>query len=212
MTTASELTGVSAKHSNARVVALCLGLVFGMGGLAYASVPLYELFCRVTGFGGTTQRADLSRAVPVIDREITVRFDANTASGFGWRFAPEKREVTVKMGESVLVNYIAENLSDKPLVGMASFNVTPQSTGVFFNKIECFCFTDTYVEPGGRLEMPVVFYVDPDMDLEETMKKLNTITLSYTFFESETTPEEIIKERAAEQAASVLENTNTGKL
>ena len=200
------------KPSHTRVVAMCIGLVLGMGGLAYASVPLYELFCRVTGFGGTTQRADISQAVPVIDREIKVRFDANTASGFGWRFAPEKREVVVKMGESVVINYIAENRSDEPLVGMASFNVTPQSTGVFFNKIECFCFTDTYVEPGGRLEMPVVFYVDPDMDREEVMKNINTITLSYTFFESETTPEEMIEEQKAEQAALLTNNDESGRL
>ncbi|MEM7289538.1 MAG: cytochrome c oxidase assembly protein [Pseudomonadota bacterium] len=195
-------------RSNLRVVAMCLGLVFGMGGLAYASVPLYELFCQVTGFGGTTQRADLSDAVPVIDREINVRFDANTSAGLRWKFAPEQRQVTVKMGESIVVNYVAENLSDEPLVGMASFNVTPQSTGLFFNKIECFCFTDTYLEPGEKLQMPVLFYIDPDMDQELAMKKLKTITLSYTFFESESSPEEVV----AEQAALVTGKTENGNL
>ncbi len=181
---------------NRRIVGMCLGMVLGMGGLAYASVPLYEIFCQVTGFGGTTQRAELSDAIPVIDREINVRFDANTASSLQWKFAPEQREVTLKMGERMVVNYVAENRSDEPIVGMASFNVTPQSTGMFFNKIECFCFTDTYIEPGGRLEMPVVFYVDPDMDNEFELKNINTITLSYTFFESETEPEEIAAEQS----------------
>lgn len=193
---------------NGRVVAMCLGLVVGMGGLAYASVPLYDLFCRVTGYGGTTQRVDSSLGVPVIDRQINVRFDANTASSLNWRFAPAQREITVQMGEQVIINYVAENLSDEPIVGMANFNVTPQSAGVFFNKVECFCFTDTYIEPGGKLEMPVVFYVDPDMDKEETTKSLNTITLSYTFFESETTPDEI----TAEQAAVNSGDSNNGNL
>ena len=197
MTTAEKTVQRGNSAGNGRIVALCLGLVMGMGGLAYASVPLYELFCRVTGYGGTTQRVDSAFGVPVIDRKINVRFDANTASELNWKFAPVEREITVQLGEQVLINYVAENLSDEPIVGMASFNVTPQSAGVFFNKIECFCFTDTYIEPGGKLEMPVVFYVDPDMDKEETTKALNTITLSYTFFESETTPEEITAEQAA---------------
>lgn len=193
----------SNSQSNTRVVAMCLSMVFGMGGLAYASVPLYELFCQVTGYGGTTQRAELTDAVPTIDRKINVRFDANTASSLNWKFAPEQRQVTVKMGERMVINYVAENLSDEPIVGMASFNVTPQATGMFFNKIECFCFTDTYIEPGDTLEMPVVFYVDPDMDNEEAMKSLQTITLSYTFFESETTPEEITAEQASLDAGEI---------
>ncbi len=196
MTTAAQDRQTENTASNTKVVAMCLGMVLGMGGLAYASVPLYDLFCRVTGYGGTTQRVDSSLGVPVIDRKINVRFDANTASGLYWNFAPAQREITVQMGEQVIINYVAENLSDEPIVGMASFNVTPQSVGVFFNKVECFCFSDTFIEPGGKLEMPVVFYVDPDMDKEETMKALNTITLSYTFFESETTPEELNAEQA----------------
>jgi len=183
-------------RSNTNVVAMCVGMVLGMGGLAYASVPLYELFCQVTGYGGTTQRAELSDAIDVIDRKINVRFDANTASSLDWEFAPEKREVSLNVGETMVVNYVAKNLSDEPIVGMASFNVTPQATGVFFNKVECFCFTDTYIEPGGELVMPVMFYVDPDLDKEETMKGLNTITLSYTFYESDTTPEEMTAEQA----------------
>lgn len=195
-------TQVNAEKNNSRVVAMCVGMVLGMGGLAYASVPLYELFCQVTGYGGTTQQVDAEAAagVGVIDRNINVRFDANTASVLHWDFAPEQRQVTLKMGEQMIINYVAKNLSDKPIVGMASFNVTPQAAGVFFNKIECFCFTDTYIEPGQTLKMPVTFYIDPDMDQEKAMKALNTITLSYTFYESETTPEEALEELKKERA------------
>ena len=128
------------EKNNSRIVAMCIAMVLGMGGLAYASVPLYELFCQVTGYGGTTQQVDAEAAdgVGIIDRDINVRFDANTASVLNWEFAPEKREVTIKMGEKMIINYLAKNLSDKPIVGMASFNVTPQAAGIFFNKIECF--------------------------------------------------------------------------
>ena len=194
--------GHSSEKSNSRIVAMCIAMVLGMGGLAYASVPLYELFCQVTGYGGTTQQVDAEAAdgIGMIDRDINVRFDANTASVLNWEFAPEKREVTIKMGEKMIINYLAKNLSDKPIVGMASFNVTPQAAGIFFNKIECFCFTDTYIEPGQTLEMPVVFYVDPEMDQEKAMKALNTITLSYTFFESETSIEDAIADRNEERA------------
>lgn len=181
--------------ANSRVVLMCLGLVTGMGGLAYASVPLYDLFCRVTGYGGTTQRVENADSVPIIDREITIRFDANTASSLHWDFAPELRKVTMKMGEQMVVNYVAQNLSDEPIVGMANFNVTPQSAGMFFNKVECFCFTDTYIAPGETLEMPVAFFVDPDMDKEEALKGLNTITLSYTFFKSRSGLDEVSEQK-----------------
>jgi len=192
----------SNEKNNSRVVAMCIGMVLGMGGLAYASVPLYELFCQVTGYGGTTQQVDAEAAagVGIIDRDINVRFDANTASVLNWDFAPEERQVTIKMGEQMIINYVAKNLSDKPIVGMASFNVTPQAAGVFFNKIECFCFTDTYIEPGETLNMPVTFYVDPEMDQEKAMKALKTITLSYTFYESETSLEDALQERDEERA------------
>ncbi len=195
------------EKNNSRIVTMCVVMVLAMGGLAYASVPLYELFCQVTGYGGTTQKADAQAAdgVGIIDRDINVRFDANTASVLNWEFAPQQREVTIKMGEKMVINYVAKNLSDKPIVGMASFNVTPQAAGVFFNKIECFCFTDTYIEPGATLDMPVIFYVDPEMDQEKAMKALNTITLSYTFFESETSVEDALKERKEEAAIKAEE-------
>lgn len=198
----TSLSNINNEKSNSRIVTMCVAMVLGMGGLAYASVPLYELFCQVTGYGGTTQQVDAEAAdgVGVIDRDINVRFDANTASVLNWEFAPEQREVTIKMGEKMVINYVAKNLSDKPIVGMASFNVTPQAAGIFFHKIECFCFTDTYIEPGETLDMPVIFYVDPEMDQEKAMKALNTITLSYTFFQSETSVEEALEDRAEEAA------------
>ncbi len=195
----------SPNRENLRVVGICLGIVLGMGGLAYASVPLYDLFCRITGYGGTTQRVENAYGVEAIDRVVNVRFDSNTAADLNWEFAPEKREVSIRMGEQAMIKYIAKNLSDKPIVGMASFNVTPQSAGVYFNKMECFCFTDTYIEPGGTLEMPVVFYVDPEMAGTRETMNINTITLSYTFFESDTPLEEVVAENKAEAESSQAE-------
>ena len=174
---------------NTRIAVICVAVIARMAGLSYASVPLYPLFCQVTGYGGTVQKAEIVDGVPILDRTINVRFDANTASSLNWDFRPEQREVTVRLGERMQINYIAENQSNEPVVGTATFNVTPQTAGVFFNKIECFCFTDTRIEPGGRLEMPVVFFVDPELDHEKLMKSLKTITLSYTFFESDEEPQ-----------------------
>ncbi|MFK5978564.1 MAG: cytochrome c oxidase assembly protein [Rhizobiaceae bacterium] len=177
---------------NLRIGAICLGLVFGMGGMAYAAVPLYKIFCQVTGFGGTTQRVDNIDGIKILDREITVIFDANMTSGLDWSFKPVQRRVKVKLGELKQISYIAENLSDKPLTGTATFNVTPQAMGAYFNKIECFCFTDTKIEPHGKLDMPVVFFIDPDLDQEEFLKSIKSVTLSYTFFPSESdAPEQL---------------------
>lgn len=176
-------------QKNSRIVIMCLGMVFGMAGLAYASVPLYQLFCQVTGYGGTTQRAETVEGIPVIDRKITVRFDANSSSELYWKFAPAVRDVEVQLGERKVINYVAENLSNEPITGMATFNVTPQAAGAFFSKIECFCFTETRIEPGEKLEMPVIFFVDPELDQEQVFKAMNTITLSYTFFASDEEPQ-----------------------
>ncbi|MCB1385771.1 MAG: cytochrome c oxidase assembly protein [Nitratireductor sp.] len=170
---------------NGGIAALCVAAVIGMVGMAYAAVPLYNLFCRATGYGGTTQLAVNSEGVRVIDRDIKIHFDANVAKGFGWEFAPVKREVTLKMGETAQIAYHARNLTDRPLTGTAAFNVTPQSAGAYFNKIECFCFTETTLQPGEELILPVVFFVDPDMADEAETRNIHTITLSYTFFEKE---------------------------
>ncbi len=157
-----------------------VGVVAGMVGLSFASVPLYRLFCEVTGYGGTTQRAE---AAPdhVLDREIVVRFDANV-SGLPWSFAPEVPQVHVKLGETALVNFIAVNNGSAPTTGTATFNVQPDLSGAYFNKIECFCFTEQELQAGERIEMPVQFFVSPDLAEERDLNATRTITLSYTFF------------------------------
>jgi len=164
------------------VIALaCAAFVAGMVGMSYAAVPLYQIFCQVTGYGGTTQRVE-QYSDTVLDRTITVRFDANTAAGLPWEFEPVQRDITMKIGETMQVAYRAKNLFGKATAGRSSFNVTPQFAGAYFMKVECFCFTDTELAPGEEMEMPVVFYIDPAIvDLPE-MKNNNTLTLSYTFY------------------------------
>ncbi len=168
-----------------RTVALSLLLfVSCMVGVAYAAVPLYDLFCRVTGYGGTTQTAETS-PVQVIDRKMTIRFDANVAGGLDWDFKPVTRPVTIKVGQTAEADYEVINLGKAPSAGTATFNVTPQAAGIYFNKLDCFCFTEQVVKAGESLKMPVVFFVDPDIDQDPNMAFIDTITLSYTFFPKE---------------------------
>lgn len=188
-------------RANSRVVVACLAVVLGMAGLSYAAVPLYQVFCQVTGYGGTTQRADLTDDIPVLDRKITVRFDANVAAGLNWSFKPVLREVETPLGARTQISYTAENLSKETVTGTATFNVTPQFAGAYFNKIECFCFTETTLKPGEKIDMPVVFFVDPDLDQEDILKNLKTITLSYTFF----------REEQDETPVASVNKTNDGK-
>ncbi|NUB16363.1 cytochrome c oxidase assembly protein [Azospirillum brasilense] len=169
------------RGKNRLFMAGLFGLVFGMVGLAYASVPLYALFCQVTGFGGTTQRADAAPARQV-DRVIKVRFNADVNQSLPWRFKPEQKELTVKLGEMGLAAYQAANRVDRPTVGTALYNVTPDKVGKYFNKIECFCFTEQVLEPGQSVDMPVAFFVDPALADDPAMEDVTTITLSYTFF------------------------------
>lgn len=166
---------------NARVVLMSTATVVAMIGLTYASVPLYRLFCQVTGFGGTTQRAE---AAPqqVIDKTISVRFDANTSGKLEWAFHPVQPSVRVKFGEQSMAYYEAVNRSDKTLTGSAVFNVTPPQAGAFFNKIQCFCFTEQTLKPGEKIQMPVTFFVDPDMLNDPDAAGVDEITLSYTFY------------------------------
>jgi cytochrome c oxidase assembly protein subunit 11 len=171
------------KKSNRRngvVAAIGLGMVVGMVGMAYASVPLYRIFCQVTGYGGTTQRAQTA-GIKVLDQTIRVRFDANTA-GVDWNFRPKQREVELKIGETKQVAYFAHNNSAKTSTGTATFNVTPQAAGAYFNKIDCFCFTEQTLRPDETADMPIVFFIDPDIVDSEELKDISTITLSYTFF------------------------------
>ena len=175
------------QRSNRAIAAACFTFFACMIGMAYASVPLYQLFCQVTGYGGTTQRVE-QYSNRVLDRTITVRFDANVSGALPWDFKPVQRDVTMKIGETVQISYAATNMFDTPASGRATFNVTPEMAGSYFNKVECFCFTDTTLLPGETLDMPVVFYVDPDILDEPEMKDIRTITLSYTFFATEGEP------------------------
>jgi cytochrome c oxidase assembly protein subunit 11 len=151
-----------------------------MVGMAYAAVPLYDWFCRTTGFGGTTQ---VATAAPsgMLDRKVTVRFDSNVGGGLPWRFEPEQTSIEVRLGEVVTVNYRAINLSARETHGIAGYNVTPLSMGIFFQKINCFCFTDQTLKAGEKRDMAVVFYVDPKLAQDADGKSVDTITLSYTF-------------------------------
>jgi cytochrome c oxidase assembly protein subunit 11 len=174
------------QRANHIVAAVCLAFFGGMVGAAYASVPLYKLFCQVTGYGGTTQRAERQYAGRILDRDITVRFDTNVAPGVPWEFVPVERQMTMKIGETVEAKFRVHNRFSTPTTARASFNVSPDLAGPYFNKVECFCFNDTTLKPGETLDMPVVFYVDPDIvDLAE-MKDTRTITLSYTLFPADT--------------------------
>jgi len=165
-----------------RVIMISLfGLVAGMIGLAYASAPLYALFCQMTGFGGTTQRAEAAPSA-VVERTITVRFNSDVNRALPWSFRPEQRALRVKLGEMGLASYRAENRGDRPTVGTAMYNVTPDKAGRYFNKIECFCFTEQVLHPGQAVDMPVAFFVDPAMADDPAMEDVTTITLSYTFF------------------------------
>ena len=168
-------------RSNRTVAIACLSFFVWMIGAAYASVPLYRIFCQVTGYGGTTQRVE-QYSDTILDKTMKVRFDANTANGLPWDFKPVEREVTVRIGETTMIKYEARNLFDEPTYGRASFNVAPGRAGAYFNKVECFCFTDTTLQPGEDMEMPVVFFVDPEIVNDPDLKDVKTITLSYTFF------------------------------
>ena len=157
------------------------GVVCGMVGLAFGAVPLYKLFCQVTGFGGTTQVAE-EAPVTIGERVVTVRFNADTARDLPWHFKPEQREIKVRVGEMALAFYNAVNQSDRALIGTSTFNVTPVKAGAYFNKIECFCFEEQTLAPGERAEFPVSFFVDPDIVEDRRLDDVTTITLSYTFF------------------------------
>jgi cytochrome c oxidase assembly protein subunit 11 len=172
--------GGAKRFRNAFVALTLLGVAVGMVGMAFAAVPLYRLFCQVTGYQGTTQRAE---APPdhVVAREIVVRFDANV-SELPWRFRPEIPQVTVRLGETATVAFVAENTGARATVGTSTFNVQPATAGVYFNKIECFCFTEQPLEGGQRIAMPVQFFVSPDLAEDPEMAATRTITLSYTFF------------------------------
>jgi len=156
----------------------------GMAGMAWAAVPLYDMFCRVTGFGGTTQVAT-EGPDRVLERRVTVRFDASTVRGMPWEFRPVQNTLQVRIGETALAFFEAYNPTDRVVSGTASYNVAPFSVGGYFTKIDCFCFTEQVLQPGQRVTMPVTFYVDPEMVDDAETAGVTTITLSYTFYETE---------------------------
>lgn len=170
------------ERRNRNVAAVLLLVAVGMVGAAYAAVPLYELFCQATGFGGTT-RVATDNPKGVIAREMTTRFDSNVDGGLAWQVTPS-RPITGQIGSVETITYTARNLTNKTITGTAVFNVTPERAGSYFNKIECFCFTEQTLKPGETVQMPVTFFVDPDIDKEAELKTIREITLSYTFYAS----------------------------
>ncbi|MFT4794513.1 MAG: cytochrome c oxidase assembly protein subunit 11 [Paracoccaceae bacterium] len=186
--------GVSAQR---KTVLRLSALVFTMGALSFAAVPLYSWFCQVTGFGGVTSVASGDGNVEVLDRTIKIRFDSNTAVGLEWEFRPELREVELRIGEVGLAFYEAYNPTDRAIAGTASYNVAPFSAGSYFTKIDCFCFEQQVLQPGERVMMPVTFYVDPEIVDDVEASYVTTITLSYTFYETE------LPEPPANKAASL---------
>ncbi|MBO9724392.1 MAG: cytochrome c oxidase assembly protein [Novosphingobium sp.] len=183
MAEAPALAVPISRRSNRRVAFIALSMALLMLGLGYASVPLYRMFCQVTGYGGTTQRADEAKAagVQVTDKTMSIRFDANVERGMPWQFKPLQRTDTVTIGERDMALFWAKNDSDKVITGTASFNVEPEQAARYFNKIQCFCFTEQTLQPGEAVKMPVIYYVDPAILNDPDNKDVEQITLSYTF-------------------------------
>jgi cytochrome c oxidase assembly protein subunit 11 len=190
----------STPKSDTKVALMCVASAFAMGCMAYAAVPLYQMFCQVTGLGGTTQKAEKPSEL-VLDRLVTVRFDANVSPKLGWSFEPVQRTVEAHIGENMLVFYRATNMSDRKITGTATFNVAPDAAGLYFSKIECFCFKEQTLEPGQSIEMPVSFFIDPALVKDPESSRLKEITLSYTFYPVEGA-------KAAGQAAAAIDKEN----
>ena len=190
-------------RNNTRMALMLSGLVVGMIGFSFAAVPLYRIFCQVTGFGGTPQIVEAG-SVEVLDRKVTVRFNADIDRDLPWNFKPVQKLVELQVGEQGLAYYEARNDSDQAVVGTATFNVTPLKAGQYFSKIDCFCFTEQRLEPGQSIDMPVAFYVDPRLNDDPSMADVTTITLSYTFYRVE-------EEQPASSDTAMLSNPLTSR-
>lgn len=182
MTTATLPNDMARRNRRAAIIALSFALA--MLGLGYAAVPLYRIFCEATGFGGTTMKVSeaTASAIAVTDKQITVRFDSNVSSALPWRFKPENPTEKITIGARDMAAFTAENLSSKPVTGTATFNVTPVQAGRYFAKVQCFCFTEQTLQPGEKVRMPVIYYVDPAILTDPDTKDIEEITLSYTFY------------------------------
>lgn len=174
---------MSTASRNRRTVLACSAAVLAMTGLSFAAVPLYNLFCKVTGFAGTPMVGTAATG-KTSERIVQVSFDANVAPTLGWRFEAEKTEIRAQVGVTQTVFYKITNTSSRPMTGIATYNVQPNQSGAYFVKIQCFCFTETTLQPGETLEAPVVFYIDPEIELNRELASLKSITLSYTYFPS----------------------------
>lgn len=174
------------QRSHNRTLVMLVGVVVVMGALSWAAVPFYDWFCRVTGYGGTTNVSDVA-SDKVLDETIRVRFDANVDPKMGWTFRPMQRDMQLRIGENAIAFYEAVNTTDQPVTGTASYNVAPDAAGYFFNKIACFCFTEQTLQPGERVEMPVSFFVDAGIVDDDDAGRIRDITLSYTFHKTEPT-------------------------
>ncbi len=173
-----------AMDAKMKTLAQTSALVIFMGALAWASVPFYDWFCRVTGFGGVTATADAGSDV-ILDQTIKIRFDASKERDMPWTFKPMQREMELRIGETGLAFYEAHNPTDRPIAGTAAYNVAPYEAGGFFTKIDCFCFEEQILQPGETVQMPVTFYVDPEIVTDRDAKYVHTITLGYTFYETD---------------------------
>ena len=187
--------------SQNRTAVYLVGVVVTMASLSFAAVPFYDWFCRVTGFGGTTGVAEAAPDT-ILDQTVVIKFDASTERGMPWQFRPVQREMTVRIGENALAFYEAYNPSDKPVAGTASYNVTPDAAGGYFQKIACFCFTEQVLQPGERVQMPVSFFVDPAMVTDPEGQFVKEITLSYTFYQQPLPEEQAALEVPAGQTVN----------
>ena len=172
------------KEANKKIAMSMVGVVLLMGSLAWASIPLYDWFCRTTGFGGIPNSSESASEI-VLDKTIKVRFDASIDRGLEWEFKPVEREIELKIGDTGVAFYEAYNPTNRRIAGTASYNVAPFDAGVYFTKIACFCFEQQILEPGERVQMPVTFFVDPQIIEDRDAKFTNVITLSYTFYETD---------------------------
>ena len=170
-----------AQTKNKKTAMIVSAVVAGMVAMSFAAVPAYRAFCQVTGWNGTTQRA-AAESDRVLERKVTIRFDANVGQGMSWTFRPEQVSQNLHIGETGLAYFYAENTSDKPITGRATFNVSPSKAGIYFKKIECFCFTEQTLQPGEKADMPVTYFIDPELTEDENLDDVQTITLAYTFF------------------------------